>query len=85
MMKNVLLSPVTYVVPGLFAVMMFLGAGDLLAQETTAVAFEPIVEFGTLFDTLKTSIAPLVAGALGLGLAIWGARYVFGIIKSMGR
>jgi hypothetical protein len=84
-MKNFLLSPASLVMAGFFAVMLFLGQADLLAQETTTVTFTPIVEFGTLFDTIKTSIAPLVAGALGLGLAIWVARYVFSVIKSMGR
>ena len=49
------------------------------------VPFEPIVQFGSLFTTIRDTIGPLVAAALGLGLAIWAARYVFGIIKSMGR
>lgn len=83
--KAFLLSPQTYVTAGLFAVMLFLGSADLLAQDETSVAYEPIVNFGSIFDTIRTSIGPLVAGALGLGLAIWGSRYIFGIIKSMGR
>ena len=68
------------------AVLMVFGGADLLAQTpTNSVEFEPIVEFGTLFDTIRTALGPIVVGALGLGLAIWGARYIFGVIKSMGR
>jgi hypothetical protein len=59
-------------------------APEVLAQ-TNTVSYEPIVEFGSLFDTIRTALGPIVVGALGLGLAIWGARYVFGVIKSMGR
>jgi len=84
--KKFLLSPTTYAMAGLFAVMMFFGSGELLAQTTPpTVAFDAIVDFGTIFDTIRAAVGPLVAGALGLGLAIWGARYIFGIIKSMGR
>jgi hypothetical protein len=64
------------------------GASMALAQDPTAsnqVTFQPIVEFGDLFSSLTDAIGPLVAGALVLGLSIWAARYVFGIIKSMGR
>jgi len=61
-----------------------LGTLDVFAQ-TEEVSFEEIVSFGEIFKTIRVSIGPLVAGAIGLGLAIWGARYVFRIIKSMGR
>jgi len=85
---SVVTSVRSYVVPAAIAVaVVAVGAGELLAQGggATTVPFEPIVDFGSIFDTLKTYIAPLVATALGLGLAIWGAKYVFRIIKGMGR
>ena len=66
-------------------VALFVGAGELLAQTPPVVEFDPIVDFGSIFDTLTTTLGPIIAGALGLGLAVWGTRYVFGIIKSMGR
>ena len=69
------------------ALVFVFGAGDLLAQTGggSSVTFTPIVEFGNLFDTIRSSLGPIVVGALGLGLAIWGARYMFGVIKTMGR
>ena len=66
------------------ACLMF-ASPEVFAQATNTVTLEPIVEFGSLFDTIRGAIAPLIVGALGLGLAIWCARYVFSIIKSMGR
>ena len=67
------------------ACLMF-ASPEVFAQATAeSVPLTPIVEFGSLFDTIRTAIGPLVAAALGLGLAIWAARYVFSIIKSMGR
>jgi len=64
---------------------MFVGGAEAFAQGGNNVEFTSIVEFGNLFDTIRTALAPIVVGALGLGLAIWGARYIFGVIKSMGR
>jgi len=49
------------------------------------VTFTPIVNFQGIFETLLPAVGVLVAAALGLGIAIWGARYMFSIIKSMGR
>jgi len=63
----------------------FLGLSEVFAQGGNTITFEPIVEFGSLFETIRTALGPIVVGALGLGLAIWGARYIFGVIKSMGR
>ena len=53
-----------------FGVLMLFGAGDVFAQGTNTVTFMPIVEFGTIFTTITTTIGPLVAGALGLGLPL---------------
>ena len=64
---------------------MSFGAGEVFAQTTNDVEYTAIVNFGNLFDTIRTALGPIVVGALGLGLAIWGARYIFGVIKSMGR
>ena len=69
-----------------FAVCMLFGGTEVFAQDTASeVQFIPIVNFGNLFDTIRTALGPIVVGALGLGLAIWGARYIFSVIKSMGR
>ena len=65
---------------------MMFGSAEVFAQTpTNDVTFTPIVNFGDLFTTLTGVLGPIVAAALGLGLAIWGARYVFSIIRSMGR
>ena len=65
---------------------MVFGATEVFANPAANdVTFTPIVNFGDLFTTLTSVLAPIVVGALTLGLAIWGARYVFGIIRSMGR
>jgi hypothetical protein len=83
--KSIVASPMAWFVLVSVAVFMFLGAGDLLAQGTNNVQYEAIVEFGTIFDTIRTALAPIIVGAIGLGLAIWGARYIFSVIKSMAR
>jgi hypothetical protein len=63
-----------------------IGAESLLAQTTgSAVTYEPMVDFSGLFTTLVGVIGPLVAGAMGIGLSIWVAKYAFGIIRGMGR
>lgn len=87
-MKNFLLSPVTYAVTGMFALMIVFGSADLFAQTppaTNAVTYSDLVTWSEIFTTIRSAVGPMVAGAISLGLAIWGARYVFGIIKSMGR
>jgi hypothetical protein len=79
-------SPMSWAVLAVFGVVMALGASDVFAQATpTAVTYTEIVSFSNIFDTIRTSLGTIVAGALGLGLAIWGARYIFHVIKSMGR
>ena len=74
-------------VVGVFMVCcMFFGAAEAFADPAgNQVQYTSIVEFGNLFDTIRNALGPIVVGALGLGLAIWGARYIFGVIKSMGR
>ena len=85
-MRSFLLSPMTYVIMGVACLAMIAGMGELFAQtDPPSVNYQPIVNFGTIFETIRTAVGPIVVGALGLGLAIWGARYMFGIIKSMGR
>ena len=82
-MRNLVMCVAVF---GVAAFCMAFGCGELFAQTTpTSVTFEPIVNFGDIFTSITTALGPIVAGALGLGLAIWGARYVFGVIKSMGR
>jgi hypothetical protein len=65
----------------------------LFAQEPTgftasSVEVTELVKFhgdGSVFNTIKTSLAPILAGAIGIGLAVWLARFFFRIVKSMGR
>jgi len=57
----------------------------LFAQASVPdVTFTPIVNFTGIFETLFSVIGAPVAAVLSLGLAIWGARYMFFLIKSMG-
>lgn len=88
-MKSFLLNPMTYVVGGLFSLAMVFGGVELLADDpvgaTNSVEFVPIVSFDNIFTTITSVIAPIIVGALGLGLAIWGTKYIFRIVKSMGR
>ena len=79
-----------YVLPLMLVAVMLtccFGAGDVFAQGagSTTVEFESIVEFGDLFTTLTDAIGPLIAGALMLGLGIWGTYYIFTNIKRMAR
>ena len=89
MMRGLFCNPKAYVIAGVVALLTLAGSPEVFAQGggsgATEVTFTPIVNFGDLFSTITTTLAPIVAGALGLGLAIWGARYVFGVVKSMGR
>jgi hypothetical protein len=84
-MKNLVLNPMTYVVAGVFGLVSLLGSPELFAQTSNEVTFTPIVDFKDIFTSIIGIVGPLVAGAIGLGLGVWGARYVFSLIKSMGR
>jgi hypothetical protein len=81
----------------LFCLLFALGLGvvslvpcDVLAQTFTAeeVKFTSLVDFdGTngILSQIKSPLAKILAGALGIGLAVWAARFFFKIVKSMGR
>jgi hypothetical protein len=52
------------------------------------VEFESLVQFdgsGGVLSAIKSPLAAILAGAIGIGLAVWAARFFFGIVKSMGR
>jgi ABC-type Fe3+ transport system permease subunit len=55
----------------------------LLAQGS--VDAEPLVDFSGVFDSLKDTVTAVVVGAVGIGIAIWATRYVFSVVRSMGR
>lgn len=38
-----------------------------------------------ILEKIKAPLAKILAGAIGIGLAIWAARFFFRIVKSMGR
>jgi hypothetical protein len=53
-----------------------------------AVTFTQMVDFnGTdgVLTKIKQPLAAILAGAIGIGLSIWAARFFFRIVKSMGR
>jgi len=76
----------------LVAVAVFVGyvlnSGVVLAQSgggAQTIAYDPLINFGSIFDSIREPIGALVAGAIGLGLAIFLARYLFSVLKSMAR
>ena len=66
---------------------LVIGGGEVFAQTTPpSVQFTELVQFdSTMWQTITAAVGAVVAAALGLGLGIWAARYIFGIIRSMGR
>jgi hypothetical protein len=85
-MRDFLVRAKMYVVGVMCALAMLVCGVEVFAQTGPPdVEFTPIVNFGDLFTSITTTIGPLVAGALGLGLAIWGASYIFGVIRRMAR
>ena len=78
-------KPAAYAV-AVVATAMGFGASEALASGgAPTVTFTPIVEFGDLFTSLTASLAVLVAGAVGLGLAIWVVAYKLRVVKRMAR
>jgi hypothetical protein len=84
--KGVVLSPMMLVM-ALAAVAMFVGSVDVLAQDPqpATIEFEPIVNYGDLFGSIRIALGPILVGAIGLGLSIWGALYIFRLVKSASR
>jgi hypothetical protein len=63
---------------------------EVFAQTFTAepVEFQSLVQFdgsGGVLEAIKSPLAAILAGAIGIGLAVWAARFFFTIVKSMGR
>jgi hypothetical protein len=56
-----------------------------LALAQTAVDAEPLVDFSNVFESLTSVVTTVVVGAVGIGLTVWATRYVFSIVRSMGR
>jgi sugar phosphate permease len=70
------------------SVSFFVFAPDLLAETepvVTPVNVEPLVNFDGVFESLKGIVTAVVVGAVGIGLSIWATRFIFHIVKSMGR
>ena len=68
------------------AVCMAVGAGELLADGGgSSVTFTPIVDLSGIFSSLTGVVSTIVAAAITLALGIWGTRYLFRLVKSMGR
>ena len=66
-------------------VCMTVGAGELLADGGSSVSFTPIVDLSGIFSSLTGVVSTIVAAAITLALGIWGTRYLFRLVKSMGR
>jgi len=49
------------------------------------INFRTMVNFGDIFVAITMSIAPMVAAAIGLGLAIWGTLFIARLIKRAAR
>jgi hypothetical protein len=63
------------------------GGSLLFAQDIVpeVVTFTPLIDFTSLFTGLLETVAPVVAGAIGVGLAIWGTRWLYQRAKSLAR
>jgi hypothetical protein len=57
----------------------------LVQNGPPALKIEPIVDFSSVFSSLSSLVTTVVVGALGIGLAIWGTRFLFRLVKSMSR
>jgi len=67
------------------ALLMFVSP-EVFAQETSdKVQFVPLVDFSTVFTSIRTAIGPIVVGALGIALALWACWFFYGLIRKMGR
>ena len=55
------------------------------SSSVSPVTVEPLVDFGGVFDSLKGVVTNVVVGAVAIGLGIWATRFIFHLVKSMGR
>lgn len=58
-------------------------AVDAIVPEKPVVA--EFVDFDGVFTTIKTIAQGVIVAAIGLGLSVWGVRFMFGLVKSFGR
>jgi len=68
-----------------FAVIAVLFPGLSHAAGETVNIVMPDVDFGTVATALMTKITPVLIAAIGLGLGIWGFRWVYRTFRSMAR
>jgi cytochrome b len=69
-----------------FAPEMVLAQTESFTPESVGVT--ELVKFdgdGGVLTAIKSPLAKILAGAIGIGIAVWVARYFFKIVKSMGR
>jgi len=67
-----------------FGVLMLFGAGDVFAQGS-AVTFTPLVDLSGVFTSLTTVVGVVVGAAITLAGGVWVTKYMFSLVKSMGR
>ena len=92
-MKGMFLNPMTWVVASVFMFVACVGGADLLAQTGAApggesaapVTYTAIVDFSGTIPSLIAGLGPIVGGALGIGLAIFGAGFIYRQIKRFAR
>jgi len=75
-----------------FVALMFLGAGEVLADPPVptqrymeSVEVQTLVNFKGIFDSLHTNVAYVIAGAVGLSLSIFMVFFCLRMVKRGGR
>ena len=64
---------------------MFVGGAEAFAQGGNAVEFAPLVDLSGVFGSLTTVVASIVGAAIALAGGVWVTKYIFSLVKSMGR
>ena len=74
----------------LMATVIFSGSAFAQDMQTSTyipplINFRSMLNFGDIFTAITTSIAPLVAAVIGLGLAIWDTLFIARLIERAAR
>lgn len=76
---------VAVVMVALSSVGVYAAGEDTVTVTPQTVSFSPLINFTGIFQTLLDKLAPLVAAALTIGLAIWGTKFIYNRARSMAR
>ena len=86
--RGVIAKRLYLMVFALFGAFLFFCSPEVFAQgggSSNTVEFESLVSFGSIFDSIKAMVVPIIVGAVALGLGIWGVKFAFRLVKSFGR